>query len=103
MKIKFFAIFIVLNFVFIAMVMIPLGNVDKGEMYQESSELGSKEEFIGVVDLPMISAINNSQLINDILDDKVMDYNNLGYFSQYGRPSLRGTYYALYILNAIGG
>ena len=44
---------------------------------------------------------SNSQIIEDVLNDKVADYNENGYFSQLYSPSLQGTYYALYILQAL--
>ncbi len=43
----------------------------------------------------------NLQIIEEILDEKVADFTNNGYFSQLYTPSLQGTYYGLYILDIL--
>ncbi len=48
------------------------------------------------------TSANNFDVVDDILDSKVADFNSLGYFPQVYQPSLQATYYALYILNEIG-
>ena len=48
------------------------------------------------------STKNNYELIESIFTQKLADYTQLGYFPQYYEPSLQATYYALYILEAVG-
>jgi len=45
---------------------------------------------------------NNYETIESIFTQKLADYSQLGYFPQYYEPSLQATYYALYILEAVG-
>ena len=47
------------------------------------------------------SGLNQSN-INDLLDDRISDYNQYGCFQEYYSPSIRDTYFALYVLDAIG-
>ncbi|KKK83129.1 hypothetical protein LCGC14_2796490, partial [marine sediment metagenome] len=51
---------------------------------------------------PEISSISNSELLNSLFDSKIGDYDNLGYYPNVYESSLQATYYALYILDAIG-
>jgi hypothetical protein len=51
---------------------------------------------------PRTSSINNYETIESIFAQKLTDYSQLGYFPQYYEPSIQATYYALYILEAIG-
>ena len=52
---------------------------------------------------PKASSItNNYETIESIFTQKLADYSQLGYFPQYYEPSLQATYYALYILEAVG-
>ena len=51
---------------------------------------------------PEISSITNSELLNSLFDSKIGDYDNLGYFPNVYESSLQSTYYALFILDAIG-
>jgi prenyltransferase beta subunit len=54
-------------------------------------------------DHPILSSSsNNFNNLESILDEKISDLNNLGYFPQIYQPSLQATYYALFILDAIG-
>ena len=48
------------------------------------------------------SDLENYQIIEDIFSQKLSDYSNLGYFRQTYESSIQATYYALYILNALG-
>jgi len=48
------------------------------------------------------SSTDNYETIESIFAQRLMDYSQLGYFPQYYEPSLQATYYALYILNAVG-
>ena len=47
------------------------------------------------------SGLNQSE-INDLLDGRLAKYNLYGHFEEYYVPSIRDTYFALYILDAIG-
>jgi hypothetical protein len=51
---------------------------------------------------PKTSSIDNYETIESIFAQKLTDYSQLGYFPQYYEPSLQATYYALYILEALG-
>lgn len=44
----------------------------------------------------------NQSDIDDFLDDRLSDYNQYGRFQEYYSPSIRDTYFALYVLDAIG-
>jgi len=44
----------------------------------------------------------NHEIIEEIFSQKLADYSNFGYFPQAYKPSLQATYYALYILKALG-
>ena len=48
------------------------------------------------------STTNNYETIESVFTQKSVDYSQLGYFPQYYEPSLQATYYALYILEAVG-
>ena len=54
------------------------------------------------VKYPKLASLSNNDIINSVFDARVSDYSNLGYFPQLYEPSLQATYYALYILDAIG-
>ena len=45
---------------------------------------------------------SNSDIIDSVFDTKIQVYDNHSYYSQIYEPSLQATYYALYILNALG-
>ena len=51
---------------------------------------------------PQLSENNNYQILEDVFQKKLSDYQTLGYFPQFYESSLQATYYALYILEAIG-
>jgi len=51
---------------------------------------------------PKTSSKDNYETIESIFTQKLTDYSQLGYFPQYYEPSLQATYYALYILEAVG-
>ena len=51
---------------------------------------------------PKTSSIDNYETIESIFTQKLTDYSQLGYFPQYYEPSLQATFYALYILEAVG-
>ncbi len=44
---------------------------------------------------------SNSQIIQNILDEWILNYTHNNYYSQLYIPSLQGTYYAIYILDAL--
>ena len=48
------------------------------------------------------SSIDNYETIESVFAQKITDYSQLGYFPQHYEPSLQATYYALYILEALG-
>ncbi|MHA2393364.1 MAG: prenyltransferase/squalene oxidase repeat-containing protein [Promethearchaeota archaeon] len=52
-------------------------------------------------ELCLSSQKTNYEIINEIFTEKLIQYNNLGYFSQIYESSLQATYFALYILDAI--
>ena len=66
------------------------------------SEIANQEIPDENVKGPEISSISNSELLNSLFGSKIGDYDNLGYFPNVYEPSLQATYYALYILDAIG-
>ncbi|MFX1310580.1 MAG: hypothetical protein ACFE8C_12840, partial [Promethearchaeota archaeon] len=70
----------------------------------QSNESGDQSGFFDFIDVeqPRLSSTSNRDIINTILDSKLLEYNNLGYFPQIYEPSLQSTYHALYILDAIG-
>ncbi|MFX0005444.1 MAG: hypothetical protein ACFFAV_01825 [Candidatus Hermodarchaeota archaeon] len=45
---------------------------------------------------------DNSELLDTIFNNKILGYNNKGYFPQIYEPSLQATYYALYTLSSVG-
>ena len=51
---------------------------------------------------PRVSSTDNYETIESIFAQKLTDYSQLGYFPQYYESSLQATYYALYILEALG-
>ena len=51
---------------------------------------------------PKGATTDNHENIDSIFDAKLNDYGSNGYFPQTYEPSLQATYYALYILDAIG-
>ena len=51
---------------------------------------------------PKSSSVNNYETIESIFAQKLADFAQLGYFPQYYEPSLQATYFALYILDAVG-
>ncbi|TFF87471.1 MAG: hypothetical protein EU548_10235, partial [Promethearchaeota archaeon] len=54
-------------------------------------------------DLPQPSQLyeNNQDIIDEILQSKLNQHDNVGQFTQFYGPSLRATYYGLFILDAI--
>ncbi len=48
-----------------------------------------------------VSGLNQSS-IDELLDEKLNDYNQYGHFQEYYTPSIRDTYFALYVLETIG-
>ncbi|MFX1298566.1 MAG: hypothetical protein ACFFD2_27375, partial [Promethearchaeota archaeon] len=51
---------------------------------------------------PQLSTLNNNEIVESIFNSKVDDYSNFSYYPQIYESSLQATYYALYILNALG-
>ncbi len=63
----------------------------------------NEEAYIEQDIVPRSSASkDNYDIINEILDAKLTEYSSDGYFNQSYESSLQATYYALYILEAIG-
>ncbi|MCK4380986.1 MAG: hypothetical protein KAW51_07570, partial [Candidatus Lokiarchaeota archaeon] len=48
------------------------------------------------------SPTNNYEIIEEIFTQNLDKYSSMGYFPQLYEPSLQATYYALYILEALG-
>ncbi len=65
-------------------------------------KLTKENTSIPIKNNPMIPVGNNYNSIDEILDAKIINYSTYGYFPQKYSPSLQASYYALYILNAIG-
>ena len=61
----------------------------------------SNESFRDYEILPKTSDTKNFEIIENIFNDKLNQYDTEGYFFQSYEPSLQATYYALYILKAI--
>ncbi len=51
---------------------------------------------------PALSSDQNYENIGDMFSNKLDDFSDKGYFPKVYDPSLAGTYYAVYIVNAIG-
>ena len=51
---------------------------------------------------PQLASLSNNEIIVSSFTSKVDDYTNLSYYPQIYESSLQATYYALYILNALG-
>ncbi len=72
---------------------------------QSSSGLkiySNNRESLLYPDTLSISAESNNDIIDSVFDAKIWDYDNQSLYSQIYEPSLQATYYALYILNALG-
>ena len=70
----------------------------------QNRDLGDQSTFYDINNDEQLSlsSQSNNDLINTIFNSKLLDYYDSGYFHQVYEPSLQATYYALYILNAIG-
>ena len=79
---------------------IPINNafISDSVLIQEQSEVTPNNFNLK----PKTSSIDNYETIETIFAQKLTDYSQLGYFPQYYDPSLQATYYALYILEAVG-
>ena len=69
-------------------------------MYNQKS--GVSEIPFRLEGIPKASVVNNFDSVEEILDLVLDDYSSSGYYPQIYRPSLQATFYALYILDAVG-
>jgi prenyltransferase beta subunit len=61
------------------------------------------EEFYQNLEQPVLSSQkSNYEIIDQMLSSKLAQYSSLGYFPQVYESSLQATYFALYILDAVG-
>ena len=72
----------------------PLHDTHNNNTLHESAYL--------TLDEPHTAAGESYAYINDIFNEKYSEFTAQDYFSQTYESSLQGTYYALYILNAMG-
>jgi len=61
------------------------------------------QKYNEIPDLPNLSSQkSNYEIIEEVFTELLDQYSTQGYFSQVYEPSLQATYYALYVLDAIG-
>ena len=70
----------------------------KGSLENHIVDLG----YIYDNEVPQLSSSRNFENLEDVFTTKLNNYSSLGYFPQIYKPSLQATYYAIYILDAIG-
>ena len=70
----------------------------KSNLKHEKIEEEDKES----VKVALSNPTSNYDIIEEVFTDKLSEYASLGYFSQIYEPSLQATYYAIYILEALG-
>ena len=71
---------------------------DSNSKYQQVNQ----EYEENIKDLATSYPTSNYEIIEEVFTQKLADYTSLGYFSQIYEYSLQATYYALYILEALG-
>ena len=98
MKLKKCAVICCILLILGALIFIHSDAGISGSRKINNTDVNSDDSF----QVPMASSGSNIELINSILDEKVSDYNALSYFPQFYEASLQATYYALYILEALG-
>jgi len=69
---------------------------------KEMEGFTTKDNIIEERIVPHLSSLSNNEIIESIFNSKVDAYNNFSYYPQIYESSLQATYYALYILNALG-
>lgn len=70
--------------------------------YKNDNEIHSEEFFSIPPSSLKKSSGNNLEDIEEIFSTKLSQYNELGYFTQIHESSIQATYFALYILDAVG-
>ena len=70
--------------------------------YEFNKDFQPKVTYTQDIDLLPTSAESNYQIINDIFNNKAVNYEDDGFFPQLYESSLQATYYGLSILNSIG-
>jgi len=74
------------------------GNIDSSLNFHQNTQ-----EYNEIPNLPHISnQKSNYEIIEEVFTQLLDQYSTQGYFSQVYEPSLQATYYALYVLDAIG-
>ena len=70
----------------------------------KNQEINQKttEDVDLIEQLSSSSSKSNYEIIEELFEDKLIEYSTQGYFSQIYEASLQATYYALYILEAVG-
>ena len=79
-------------------VIIILGSTISHELPQINN---NNNEF-GVHPSEPSQSLTNNEILNNIFNNKILEYTSEGYFSQVYETSLQATYYGLFILNSIG-
>jgi len=81
-----------------------LVQVDSSNFFHNGQEILQKNKNpADLTTQPLISSSrSNYEIIEEILGEKLMEYQTQGYFSQIYEASLQATYYAIYTLDAIG-
>ena len=72
--------------------------IEQNTRFQQSENVYDDESQAPLVSSPT----NNYEIIKEIFTQNLAKYSSMGYFPQLYEPSLQATYYALYILEALG-
>lgn len=78
--------------------------VDNNNHFQKDQEIHQKNQNLAYLTTqPLISSSkSNYEIIEEIIGEKLLEYQTQGYFSQIYEVSLQATYYVLYTLDAVG-
>ncbi len=68
----------------------------------ELAQINNTDNESGILPSETSQSLTNNEILNDIFNDKIMEYISNGYFPQIYETSLQATYYALFILHSIG-
>lgn len=81
-----------------------LVQVDNSNYFQNDQEIHQKNKNLAdLTTQPLMSSSkSNYEIIEEILGEKLLEYQTQGYFSQIYEASLQATYYAIYTLDAVG-
>ena len=82
----------------IMVVIIILGSTVSHELAQ----INNTDNEFGIHTSESSQSLTNNEILNDIFNNKILEYISEGYFSQVYETSLQATCYALFILNSIG-